>query len=236
MLPESARAVKAKQMIPAVLVSLVATVAAADTRVGSFNSDAFNLSGALDRDVAPTQPALEIAVGAGYTQGVGGAGGAGSIEDVTGPGGSFELQVGARLSPGFSVGLYGTFARFQHGDAIGEGGRAHAATAGIQAMWHARQSRSLDPWISVGAGWRGLWLTPKDAGSSSLHGIELARLQLGIDYRFSPRFAIAPVIGASAALFVAEDTMTTDGLTAVHDNRLNLYGFTGVLGRFDLGG
>jgi len=236
MLPESARAVKATQMIPAVLVSLLATAALADPRVGSFNSDAFNLSGALDRDVAPTQTALEIAVGAGYTQGVGGAGEVGNVEDVSGPGGSFELQVGARLSPMLSIGLYGTYARFRHGDAIGDGGRAQAATAGIQAMFHARQSRSIDPWVSVGAGWRGLWLSPAGAESSSLHGVELLRVQLGVDYRFSPRFAISPVIGASAAMFLAQDTMTTDGLTAVHDNRLNLYGFTGVLGRFDLGG
>ena len=27
-----------------------------------------------------------------------------------------------------------------------------------------------------------------------------------------------------------------DSLTRVHDNRVNLYGFTGVLGRFDIGG
>jgi hypothetical protein len=25
-------------------------------------------------------------------------------------------------------------------------------------------------------------------------------------------------------------------LSTVHDNRLNLYGFTGILGRFDIGG
>jgi hypothetical protein len=103
-------------------------------------------------------------------------------------------------------------------------------------VWHARESRSLDPWISVGAGWRGLWLSPRGGETSSVHGIEVFRLQLGIDYRFTPRLSIAPVIGASASVFVVENAAMESSLTAVHDNRLNLYGFTGVLGRFDIGG
>jgi hypothetical protein len=227
---------KAMHMVPAVLASVFAGGAPAHADPEALNADAFDLSGALDRDVAPTRRALEIAVGAGYTQGVGGAGGAGSVEDVTGPGGGIELQVGVRWSPRFSIGMYGTLARFRHGDAIAEGSRAHSATAGVQAVWHSRESRSLDPWISVGIGWRGLWLAPKDAMASSVHGVELVRLQVGIDYRIAPWLAISPVVGASASLLLFEDGATGSELTAVHDNRLNLYGFTGILGRFDLGG
>jgi hypothetical protein len=202
---------------------------------GALNPDAFNLSGALDREVAPTRTSLEIAVGGGYTQGVGGAGSAGQLEDITGAGGTAEVQLGLRVTPTFSIGAYGTLARFQPGDAMTTGGRAHAATAGLQAIWHARESRSLDPWISVGAGWRGLWLSPKDAASSSAYGAELVRVQLGVDYRISPSVAITPVIGASASVFVVEGGPMTD-LSSIDDKELNLYGFTGLLGRFDIGG
>ena len=223
-------------MIPVVLAAVVAARAPAYADVESLNAHAFDLSGALDRDVAPTQRALEIAVGVGYTQGVGGAGSAGSLDDVAGPGGALEAQIGLRTSPRFSFGAYGTIARFQAGDAMADGSRAHAATAGIQAVWHARPARSIDPWLSAGTGWRGLWLTPKDAAASSVHGLELVRLQLGVDYRITKAVSITPVVGASASMFLVEDVAMPSGFTALHDHRLNLYGFTGLLGRFDLGG
>jgi hypothetical protein len=216
-----------------VLASMVAGGSAfADP--GALNPDAFDLSGALDRAVAPTGRALEIAVGGGYTQGAGDAGSAGSLEDLTGAGGTVEVQVGMRMTPTFSVSAYGTLARFRRGDAISDGSRASAATAGLQATWHARESRSIDPWISLGAGWRGLWLSPKDATASSAHGVELLRVQLGVDYRLSPSLAITPVIGASASIFLVEGGDLAERMS-IDDKALNLYGFTGLLGRFDLG-
>jgi hypothetical protein len=227
--------VKATHVIAALVASVVAG-AAAHADPESLNADAFNLSGALDREIAPTRPTIEVAVGGGYTQGVGGAGSAGSVEDLTGPGGNVELQLGVRFTPRFSLGAYGTLARFRHGDVFADGSRVFGATAGVHVVWHSREARSLDPWVSVGAGWRGLWFSPKDTMTTSVHGLEIVRLQLGIDYRFSSWLAIAPVIGASASVLLVEDGPTADGLTAVHDNRLNLYGFTGVLGRFDIGG
>jgi hypothetical protein len=227
--------VQTTHLVP-VLVASVMAAGAAHADPGALNADAFDLSGALDRDVAPTRRSLEIAVGGGYTQGVGGAGSAGSVEDVTGPGGGVELQLGVRAVSGWSVGMYGTLARFRHGEELAEGTRTYSGTAGILGVWHSRESRALDPWISVGAGWRGLWLSPKGAEATSVHGIEVVRLQLGIDYRFTPWLSIAPVIGASASVFVVENAAMASSLTAVHDNRLNLYGFTGVLGRFDIGG
>jgi hypothetical protein len=226
----------ALRVVCTALVSVIGLGATAHAGLDSFNPDALDL-GLLDRSVAGTPTAFEIAVGAGYTQGIGGAGSAGQLEDMAGPGGSLELQLGMRLDPQLSLGFYGTVARFGRGDQAADGSRAQSATAGLQAVWHGRASRSVDPWVSLGAGWRGLWLTPADAPARTLYGVELARLALGIDYRFSPGFAIAPMIGASATAFVAESAgqaMST-GFAAIHENRLNLYVFTGVLGRFDIG-
>jgi hypothetical protein len=202
----------------------------------SLNPDAFDLSGALDRPVPPTLGPLEIGVAGGYTQGAGGAGMIGNIEDVAGPGGTIELQLGYRVSPRLCAGVYGALAWFRHGDAIGDGSRAYGATAGVQAVWHTSEARSVDPWVSVGAGWRGLWIDRIGARGASMQGIEPLRLQLGIDYRVSPRFAVAPVISASLSMFVVENAVMPDDFTLVQDKRLNLYGFAGVLGRFDLGG
>jgi hypothetical protein len=211
-------------------------VGAAHADPQAYNPNAFDLSGALDRDVAPTPRSLEIGIGGGYTQGVGGAGGAGSVQDLTGPGGNLELQVGLRTSPGLTIGLYGTGARYRHGDVFADGSQAHGATAGVQAVWHGRAARAIGPWIGVGAGWRGLWLAPAGASAISAHGIELLRIQLGIDYRITPAIAITPVIGASASVFLVEDARMPSQFSAVRDNRINLYGYTGFLGRFDLGG
>lgn len=216
------------------VVAALATPALADS--GSLNPGGFDLSGALDRPVAPIDGAVELVFGGGYAQGVGGAGTSGHLEDLSGPGGSIEAQVGVRIMPSLTVGGYGTFARYRRGEAMLEGNRAWGASAGVQATWHARPTRSLDPWISLGAGWRALWLTTREGESSRAHGVELARVQLGIDYRVSRSLALAPVIGASASMFLVENTPMTEAYASIHDNRLNLYAFTGVFGRFDVGG
>jgi hypothetical protein len=202
----------------------------------SLNPDAFDLSGALDRPVPPTGATFEFALGGGYTQGAGGAGIIGNIEDVAGPGATIELQLGYRVNSRFAVGAYGTAARFRHGDAIGDGSRAYGASAGLQVAWHGSDTRSLDPWLSVGAGWRGLWIERAGVQRTSMQGIELMRVQLGIDYRLSSRLAVAPVIAVSLSTFLVENAVMPDDFTPVMDKRLNLYGFAGCLGRFDVGG
>jgi hypothetical protein len=227
--------VNAALLISVAAAGAIAAAGVANADPESLNPDAFDLSGAIDRPVSPTRGPFELVIAGGYTQGAGGAGMIGNIEDVAGPGGTVELQLGYRLSPRFSAGAYGAVARFRHGDAIGDGSRAYGATAGIQAVWHTSETRSVDPWFSVGAGWRGLWIDRVGAAASSMQGIELARLQLGIDYRLSPWLAVAPVISASLSVFLVENAVMPDGFTAVENKRLNLYGFAGVLGRFDLG-
>ncbi|HET9619848.1 MAG TPA: hypothetical protein VFP84_00680 [Kofleriaceae bacterium] len=218
--------------IASAVVLASATGAHADPE--SFNPDPIDLS-VLDRAVAPTGRALEIALGGGYTQGVGGAGAASPLEDTTGPGGNVEVQVGMRITPRLAVGVYGTLARYRHGELLADGNQAYGATGGVQAAWHVRPSRSVDPWLSLGAGWRGLWLRQHGQPQVTAYGVELARLQVGVDYRISPALAVAPVVGASASVFVAQDTAKTDSFTAVRDDRLNLYVFGGLLGRFDIG-
>jgi hypothetical protein len=228
--------VKASHRLVVVLAGTIVAAGAAHADPESLNPDAFDLSGAIDRPMPPTQATFEVALGGGYTQGAGGAGVIGNIEDVAGPGATVEVQLGYRTSSRFSAGLYGSIARFRHGGATADGSRAYGATGGIQAVWHSADTHSIDPWISLGAGWRGLWIDRAGAQPSSMQGIELVRIQLGIDYRLSSRFAVSPVIAASLSTFLVENSVMPDDFTMVSDKRLNLYGFAGCLGRFDIGG
>ena len=90
--------------------------------------------------------------------------------------------------------------------------------------------------LSLGTGWRGLWLDPDQGKQTSLQGLELARVQLGVDYRVSEDIAIAPVVGGSLTMFVSQDAPMTDGYTEIQDKKVGFVGFAGLAGRFDLGG
>jgi hypothetical protein len=220
---------KVMKLIPAVSL-LVPALAYAEPESPDANAS-------FDHTVAPVKNAFEIAVGTGYTQGGGKLGGGiGNLEDISGPGAAVELDLGYRIIPQLTVGAYGTFSKYQHGDQLDSDTDVLGATAGVQAAWHVRPDTSIDPWVSLGTGWKGLWLNPSSGKVSSLQGFELARLQLGVDYRVSKDIAISPVIGGSVSMFVSQDTPMTTDFTEIQDKKVNFTGFAGLSGRFDLGG
>jgi hypothetical protein len=221
---------KAMKLFPAVLLMIVPAVAGAQPEP----TDAVSWGHA----VAPVPDrTFEIAIATGYAQGGGKLGGdLGSLEDVAGPGGAVEVDLGYRIIPQLTVGLYGTLARSQHGDRIDSSTGVLGATAGVQAAWHFRPHVSIDPWVSLGTGWRALWLDPDAGKATSLQGLELARVQLGVDYRVTKEIAIAPVIGGSVSMFVSQDSPMTTGYTEIVDKKANITGFVGLSGRFDFGG
>lgn len=191
----------------------------------------------LDHAVSPVTRSLELALSTGYAQGVGKLGGTmGNLEDISGAGGLVEVDLGYRIIPQLSLGAYGTFSKFQKGDDVVGNANVLGATAGVQAVWHFRADRSVDPWVALGTGWKALWVDPVNRPSSSLQGLELARLQVGADYRVSRDVAIAPVIGASLSTFISQQTEMTSALTEIQDKKLNFTGFAGLSGRFGLGG
>jgi len=221
---------KAIKLVP-VLSLLVPALASAQPTETAEDTSGF------DHAVAPVRNAFEIGVATGYAQGAGKLGGnTGSLEDVSGPGGIVELDLGYRIIPQLSIGAYGTFSKFQRGDLVATDTDVLGATAGIQAAWHFRPDRSVDPWVSLGTGWKGLWLDPANGKTTSLQGLELARLQIGADYRVSPDVAIAPVIGGSLSMFISQDSPMTNDLTELNDKQVAFTGFAGLSGRFDLGG
>jgi hypothetical protein len=191
----------------------------------------------FDHGVPAVQHAFELGVATGYSQGGGELGGSmGNLEDIAGPGAAVELDVGYRIIPQLSLGAYGTFSKFQHGDDVVSSTDVLGASAGVQAAWHFRPDRSVDPWVNLGSGWKGLWLAPSSGKTTSLQGVELARLQVGLDYRLTQDISIAPVIGGSVSMFLAQDSDMTNDLTEINDKKVNFAGFAGLSGRFDLGG
>ena len=188
---------------------------------------------------ARTRPAadraVEVSVQGGYSQGVGDLGGGlGSLEDLTSAGGGGELKLGYRIIPNLTVGAYGSLSGYALGDDLADTG-VIGATAGVFADWHFRPRHAVDPWIELGTGWRGLWLSPDDdMKTTSLQGFELARAQVGVDYRVSREIAISPVIGASLSMFAWEDSPATMDHTEIDGKEANLYVFGGLQGRFSL--
>jgi hypothetical protein len=221
---------KAIKLFPALSLLVVPSLALAqpespDTTIG------------FDHAVPSVNNAFEVGIATGYAQGGGKLGGdMANLEDVAGPGGAIELDLGYRIIPQLSVGAYGTFSKYQHGDLIDSSTDVLGATAGVQAAWHFRPATSIDPWVSLGTGWKALWLDPDHGKVTSLQGLELARLQIGADYRVTKDVAIAPVIGGSLSMFVSEDSPMTNDLTEIKDKKVNFTGFAGLSGRFDLGG
>lgn len=218
------------KLFPAVLSTIVPAMVSAQPEPADTAGLGHPVAAVADR-------AFEIAVATGYAQGGGKLGGTlGNLEDIAGPGAALEIDVGYRILPSIAVGLYGTLAKSQHGDRIDSNTGVLGATAGVQAAWHFRPHVSIDPWVSLGAGWRALWLDPDAGKVTSLQGLDVARLQVGVDYRVTKEIAVSPVIGGSLSLFVSQDSPMTTGYTAIPDKKVNFTGFVGLSGRFDFGG
>lgn len=175
---------------------------------------------------------FEIAAGTGYTRGLGPAGGhMPGLQHLAGDGGALRLEAGWRFDPRWAVGCYHEGALFASGHAGTRG--MTAAAAGIQGQFHARPFAALDPWVGLGFGWRGLWLD-HGMGTHAMQGFDLARFQVGLDYRVSPRFSLAPVLGVSATEFLKEKRPGATSYTNISDRKVSAFVFAGLSGRVDI--
>lgn len=187
------------------------------------------------RRLRPVKNAVELTLGAGYSQAFGTVGSQQpSLTDVNNAGGAVQVGVGYRLIPRLTLGVYGSGAMFGRGTQVDSSAHLYSTTAGFQVDYHFLPGgHEIDPWLSLGTGWRGYWENP-NAGVTSLHGWEIARLQVGADYRWQRGVAVSPVIGADLTTFFTEKTPTTGGFTNVASPGVNTFVFAGVQGRFDI--
>ena len=108
--------------------------------------------------------------------------------------------------------------------------------AGIKADWHFLPAAKLDPWVSVGTGVKVMAIENGD-DERQFTGVEVARLQVGLDIRRSTRFAWGPVVGVSATQFNTQyDDKMSDHAMDIDDKEINWTFSVGVLGRFDMFG
>ncbi len=191
----------------------------------------------IDRAMPTVSRALEIGAGLAYTQGTGDIGSQmGKVQDLSGPGGAFELQVGYRMLPELAFGAYATFAQLNQGDLVAQNTTVRSVTGGLYADWHFRPARSLDPFVGLSTGCRNLWLVPETGPNTSITGWEIARLRLGLDYRITPEIAIAPVVAGGLSMFFVQDAGTGAGAVDIPSPKVNFFFFGGLQARFDLFG
>jgi hypothetical protein len=217
-------------------IKLVSVLSVLVPSIASADAESIDSSSDVDHAVVPVRNALELGIATGYSQGGGDLGGGmANLEDIAGAGVAVEIDLGYRVFPNLTLGVYGTFAGYAQGDLISNTA-VLGGTAGLQAAWHFRPEMSLDPWVSVGGGWKALWLEPDSGDRTSLQGFDLARVQIGLDYRVTPDLAIAPVVGGSLGLYVGQNTPMSDGYSEIEDKEVNFTGFAGLSGRFGAGG
>jgi hypothetical protein len=193
----------------------------------------------LERKVAAPRDAFELTIAPGYSQPWGDVARGVDLRDMAGPGGGVHVGAGYRLTPYWSVGFTGSYAGYGTGEARAEPavpGRARAVTGGVEGVFHALPYHPVDPFISLGAGWRGMWERHDGPVTDRFRqGLQLVRLGLGIDIRLSRDFAIAPIVAGDANIFLWQDRAPPSG-DVIADPRVNFFLSAGVQGRFDIGG
>jgi hypothetical protein len=194
------------------------------------------------RDVADTltapvrapRNALELGVDLGYTQGFGAM-----VSDPrvgAGAGGTVGVSLDDRIDPRWSIGVSGQYQGYGSSGRLGSTATLRGATGGLHGTYHFMPYERLDPHLTFGAGYRLFVESPQgDAPSTLTHGLELGKVEVGLDVRPSENVAISPVLGVDVDLFRwrtggPEDT----GLPS--NGGVSTFVFAGLKGRFDLGG
>jgi hypothetical protein len=186
--------------------------------------------------VAPAR-AFEITVGQGISQGFGETADEGvDLRDLGGLGPSLQLGFGYRIDPRFMIGGYLEGARYSAGSSYPDGTHSYTAAAGVQGQYHFRPYSRLDPWIGLGTGFRSYFVDRPDEPHQRIHGWEIARLRVGLDYRLGPSTALGPMLGASLSTFTVTERPNSDVVEEIEDPGPSGFVFAGFQGRFDIGG
>jgi hypothetical protein len=190
----------------------------------------------LGAPVRAPNGAFEIGVDAGYAQGFGNVSPGRGVGEVAGAGGTLGLHLGYRLDPHWYVGAAGQYQGYGTSNVRGNVGTVRGATAGIEGSYHMQPYSRLDPFVTLGTGYRALIESPPGTAPNTVtHGLELGRVEVGLDVRPSESVAIAPVIGADVNMFMwrTGGGAETAPLTG---KGINTFVFAGLKGRFDIGG
>lgn len=200
---------------------------------GALAQDASTLEDEEPRDLSAIHDAVEVVLAAGYAQGFGDvSSGQPNLTELGLAGWSMQLGAGYRLTPRLALGAYGggTLSKQTNLDAT----NLYSAVSGLKVDWHFLPAfRELDPWVSLGAGWRGYWIE-QEHGMLSLQGFDFAKLQAGFDYRIERRAALGPVVGLDLSRFVWQSGADSESYQSTLNPRVNTFVFVGLAGRLDI--
>jgi hypothetical protein len=193
----------------------------------------------FQRSLSAPKRAFELTVLPGYSQPFGDIERGFSIRDTAGGGGSVMLGLGTRISPHWGLALTGSYGQYGNGDgraSFVNAGDASSATAGIEGSYHILPYGRIDPFVTLGTGWRGMWERHDGPNNDTFrHGLSLARVSLGVDFRISRDVAIAPVIAGDANMFLWQNPEgDATASTTIANPRVNMFLSAGLQGRFDL--
>lgn len=187
--------------------------------------------GSPQRGVRAPSEAFELTIGTGYTQPFGLLRSGVGMPSIAGAGIGFDLGLGYRIGPRWGVSLGGQYQELTSAEQL-DATRGFAVTFAVQ--YHLAPHLRTDPWLELGAGYRGLWTFPQGDFASALnHGPQAVRARVGLDVRVSPDIAFSPVIGADLTAFLWADSAGDN--RAVSDPAVSTFVFAGVQARFDTG-
>jgi hypothetical protein len=153
---------------------------------------------------------------------------------AAGVGGALELDAGWRALPALTVGAWGFGAQLSESAARPSTAGVYTAGAGIQGTWHFRPGApDYDPWLLVGAGWRGQWLNFLSDGVTAEHGLEAVRVQAGVNLRVLPTVALSPVVGGSLSTYLTESAQSGPW-RAISSSRWDAFVVAGVRATIDI--
>ena len=183
--------------------------------------------------------AFELGIAGGYAQSFSPAATGGPNGRVlsTGEGGALEADLGWRASSNVAIGVWGHGAQLgmtaaQAPPAIPR--NLYEAAAGLGGTWHFLPSSAhLDPWLSLGTGWRGQWFGYGDGATYAAHGLELVRARVGLDIRVSRAVAIGPIIGGTLDDYLTQQ-LPGGRWVAVSGRPLAGSFFAGIRGTLDV--
>lgn len=185
-------------------------------------------------EVRAPRAAFEVGVNGGYTQPFGEMGNDVSIHGIVEAGAALGLSLGYRFDPHWSLEGTGQFQELKAGSDRNNSA-IHGLAVGIQGTYHFRPYRFVDPYASLGTGYRMMWLVPAAAPDDMIHGFELGKAVLGVDFRVAPSVALGPMVGADVNLFVW-DKPGEGNNAQLKSPRPSTFLFAGVGGHFDMGG
>jgi outer membrane protein OmpA-like peptidoglycan-associated protein len=181
--------------------------------------------------------AFELGVNTGYTQPFGELSQGRSIGDVVDGGLGVGVDLGYRISPRVGIGIATTYHESLADSSIRANTNIRGGTTGIYGTYHFAPYERIDPYFTLGTGYRMLWrVTDGPGGNATTHGFEIGKAQIGADVRASKDVAIGPFIGADLNVLPWENPEGSVGNVAVANRRVNTFLYAGLAGRFDFGG